>query len=134
MYKRQVLTVTLAAAAAAAIVNLWLSIRAGQVRHQAGVSIGDGGNELLVRRMRAHANFIENAPLVLILIAAIELDRPDTQWLAWVAAAFILGRVAHGFGMDGGAMAKGRMIGTLITMLTLLGLAAVAVLVVLRVM
>ncbi|WP_199503500.1 MAPEG family protein [Qipengyuania sp. YIM B01966] len=129
-----VLTVTLAAAAAAAIVNLWLSIRAGQVRHQAGVSIGDGGNELLVRRMRAHANFIENAPLVLILIAAIELARPDTQWLAWVAAAFILGRVAHGFGMDGGAMAKGRMIGTLITMLTLLGLAAVAVLVVLRVM
>ena len=129
-----VLTVTLAAAAAAAIVNLWLSIRVGQVRHQAGVSIGDGGNELLVRRMRAHANFIENAPLVLILIACIELARPDTQWLASVAAAFILGRVAHGFGMDGGAMAKGRMIGTLITMLTLLGLAAVAVLVVLRVM
>ena len=77
-----VLTVTLAAAAAAAIVNLWLSIRVGQVRHQAGVSIGDGGNELLVRRMRAHANFIENAPLVLILIACIELARPDTQWLA----------------------------------------------------
>jgi len=44
----------------------------------------------------------------------------------------MLGRVAHGLGMDGtGAMAKGRMVGTLITMLTLLGLAVVAVLVVL---
>ena len=41
----------------------------------------------------------------------------------------MLGRVAHGLGMDGGALGKGRTVGTLITMLTQLGLAVVAVLV-----
>ena len=41
----------------------------------------------------------------------------------------MLGRVAHGLGMDGETGTKPGMIGTLITMLTLLGLAVAAVLV-----
>ena len=43
----------------------------------------------------------------------------------------MLGRVAHGLGMDGTAFGKGRTIGTVITLLTQLGLAIVAVLVLL---
>ncbi|MFN9377953.1 MAG: MAPEG family protein [Novosphingobium sp.] len=126
------LPTTLSLAAAAAIINLWLSIRCGQVRGKAGISIGTDGNELLERRMRAQLNFVENTPWVLLLIAGIELAGKGGQWLAIVGGIYMLGRVAHGLGMDGaGAMAKGRMIGTLITMLTLLGLAVVAVLVVL---
>ena len=35
---------------------------------------------------------------------------------------YIIGRLAHGLGMDGGSLGKGRMVGTLITMITLLGL------------
>jgi hypothetical protein len=35
---------------------------------------------------------------------------------------YVLGRIAHGLGMDGGALKLGRGIGTLITMVTLLGL------------
>jgi uncharacterized protein len=77
--------------------------------------------------MRAHANFVENAPFVLILIAAIEAtSKTSPMWLWWVGIAFIFGRLAHGLGMDGGALGKGRMVGTLITMLTLLGLAGFA--------
>jgi uncharacterized membrane protein YecN with MAPEG domain len=126
------LPTTLSLAAAAAIINLWLSIRCGQVRGKAGISIGTGGHDLLERRMRAQLNFVENTPWVLLLIAGIELAGKGGQWLAIVGGIYMLGRVAHGLGMDGaGAMAKGRMIGTLITMLTLLGLAVVAVLVVL---
>ena len=120
------LPVTLAAAAAAAILNLWLSIRVGAVRQSQGISVGDGGSEPLQRRMRAHANFVENTPFVLILIAAIELSGRGNPWLAYVAAAYMLGRIAHAFGMDGGSKQVGRMIGTVITMLTLLGLAVVA--------
>ncbi len=82
--------------------------------------------------MRAQLNFAENTPWVLILIAGIELASKGGQWLAIVGAVYMLGRVAHGLGMDGtGAVAKRRMVGTLITMLSLLGLATVAVLVVL---
>lgn len=125
------LPTTLSLAAAAAIINLWLSVRCGQVRGKAGISIGTGGNELLERRMRAQLNFVENTPWVLLLVAGIELAGKGGQWLAIVGAVYMLGRVAHGIGMDGASFAKGRMIGTLITMLAQLGLAIVAVLVVL---
>jgi len=123
------LPVTLAAAAAAAILNIWLSIRIGAIRRAAGISIGDGGSEPLERRMRAQANFVENTPFVLALLLAIELAGAGGAWLQYVAAAYFIGRIAHGFGMDGGSLGVGRMIGTLVTMLTLLGLAVVAALV-----
>lgn len=128
------LPVTLATAAAAAILNIWLMVRVGAVRQKAEVFVGDGGNEAVIRRTRAHSNFVENAPFVLILIAAIELSGGGAPWLAYVAGVFILGRVAHGFGMDGGALGKGRMVGTIVSMLTLLGLGVVAVLIAVGVM
>lgn len=123
-----VLPVTLCAAAAAAILNIWLSIRVGQVRRSAKVSIGDDAGGPLTARMRAQLNFVENTAFVLILIAAIELAGAGGQWLALVSGLYMIGRVAHGLGMDGGSFGAGRAVGTLITMLTQLGLAVVAVL------
>ena len=122
-----ILPISLAAAGAAALINLWLSIRIGSLRAAKKVSVGDGGDESLMRRMRAQANFIENTPIALILFAVIEAARPMNLWLAIIACVFILGRVAHGVGMDGGTLGQGRMVGTLTTMLTLLGLAVWAV-------
>ena len=129
-----VLPVTLCAAAAAAIINIWLGLRIGQLRTSLKVSIGDDAGGPLTARMRAQLNFVENTVFVLVLIAAIELAGRGQPWLAWVAAIYMLGRVAHGLGMDGGAFGKGRMVGTLVTLLTQLGLAVVAVLIVLGVM
>ncbi len=126
-----ILTTTLCAAAAATILNIWLGVRIGQLRGALKISIGDGGNEQMVRRMRAQANFIENAPLVLILIGAIELARPADTILMAIAAIFTVGRVLHGLGMDGGSLALGRMIGTLTTLLVQLALAIWAVKIVL---
>ena len=93
--------VTLVLAALSALLNLWLSMRVGQVRRADRVSIGDGGNERVIRRMRAHANFAENAPLVLILVLAIELSVGQSAWLWGAAALFVLARIGHGLGMDG---------------------------------
>ncbi len=124
------LPVTLAAAAAAAVLNIWLGIRIGALRTALQISVGDGGNEALQRRMRAQLNYVENTAFVVLLIAAIELAGKGSEWLAYVAAAYFLGRVAHGFGMDGGKAQIGRMIGTIVTLLVQLGLAVVAVLVV----
>ena len=124
-----ILTTTLCAAAAAAILNIWLGIRIGQLRTSLKISIGDGGNEQVIRRMRAQSNFIENAPLVLVLIGAIELARPGNMILAAIAAIFIVGRVLHGLGMDGGSFAVGRVIGTLSSLLIQLGLSVWAALI-----
>ncbi len=128
------LPVTLTAAAAAALINIWLSVRIGSIRRSARILHGDDAGGPLTRRMRAQLNFVENTPFVLVLIAAIELAGTGGGWLAIVAGAYMLGRVAHGFGMDSEAPSKLRFVGTLVTLLTLAGLAIVAVLSALGVM
>ncbi|MBB3860575.1 hypothetical protein GGQ88_001841 [Novosphingobium hassiacum] len=122
-----ILPITLCAVAAAAAINIWLSMRIGMVRSAKKISIGDGGDADLVCRMRAQANFIENTPIVLVMIAVIELARTGNPFLTGVTALYMLGRVAHGIGMDGGKLGSLRAVGTLITMLTLLGLGVWAV-------
>lgn len=123
-----ILPITLTVAGAAALINIWLMIRVGQVRTSEKVSVGDGGNEKVIRRMRAHSNYIESAPFVLLLVAAIELaSATSPTWLWIVGGLYLLGRVAHGVGMDDGKFGKGRMIGTIVTMLTLLGLGIYAI-------
>lgn len=69
-----ILQTTLSLAAAAAMINLWLALRTVQRRSAIRALHGDGGDGLLLRRMRAQANFVENTPFVLILIGAIELS------------------------------------------------------------
>lgn len=128
------LPVTLSSAAAAAIINLWLATRVGQMRGALKVIHGDDSGGPLTRRMRAQLNFVENTPFVLALIAAIELSGRGQPWLAYVAGIYMLARVAHGIGMDGEGPTKPRMIGVLVTMLTLLGLSVVAVLILMGVM
>lgn len=119
-----ILPVTLAAAAACALINVWLAIRIGQVRRAEKVSIGDGGNPRLIARMRAQLNFVEYAPIVLILIGLIELAVGTETWLWAVAALFVVARILHAFGMDG--WMPGRMIGISVTLLVTIGLAGYA--------
>jgi uncharacterized protein len=116
-----ILPVTLCTAGAAAVVNLWLAVRISQVRGAASIFVGDGGDDRLVRRMRAQLNFAEYVPLILVLLALVELAAGSTVWLWGVGAALILGRILHAFGMDGWAL--GRRIGIALTWLTMLGLA-----------
>ena len=123
------LPITLCMAAAAALINFWLAMRCGRVRIKEKINIGTGGSDLMERRMRAQLNFAENTPWVLFLIAGIELAGKGTGWLAIVGAAYMLARVAHGLGMDGGSLEKGRGLGVMVTMVTQIGLAIVAVLV-----
>lgn len=127
------LPISLTMAGIAALINIWLGIRCGQVRQAEKISIGDGGNEKLIARMRAQANFIENIPLLLILILLIEMalgsgdgSSKGLTWLWVVSALIMIGRVLHALGMDG-TFKQGRAIGTMVTMLSLLGLAIYAI-------
>lgn len=108
------LPVSLATAGLAALLNLWLGARIVRIRLRDQVSIGDGGNPALAARMRAHLNFAEYTPIVLILIAGIELTRGTSWWLGLIAVLYLLGRVAHAFGMDGAL--KARQFGTIVTL------------------
>lgn len=119
-----ILPISLTMAAAAALINIWLGVRVGRVRSAEKVFVGDGGNEAVIRRMRAQANYIENTLFVLFLIFLVELASGSTIWLWAAGGIYLVGRVAHAFGMDG--VMKARFAGTVITMLTQLGLAIAA--------
>lgn len=72
--------------------SLQISIKRVQL---GGVAFGEAENETLRRRVRAHGNFIENAPLGLIVLGLVEATgAPD--WLTWSVAGLLLaGRVLH---------------------------------------
>ena len=120
------LPITLTIAGALALINLWLSARVSRLRWSQRVSIGDGGNELVRTRMRAHANFVEYAPLFLILLALIEMASGSETWLWAVAILFVLGRLAHAFGMDRAAPNPLRIGGMIATYAPLVVLALYA--------
>jgi len=122
-----ILPITLTIAGAAALLNLWLASRTGRMRVAHHISIGDGGNEQLTAKMRAHLNFVEYTPFFLILLGLIELARGSQMWLWAVAIVYILARIVHAFGMDRPAPNPMRMGGIIVTMATLLGLALYAI-------
>jgi uncharacterized membrane protein YecN with MAPEG domain len=121
------LKTTLCLAAAAVLINFWLGMRISRLRHGLKVSVGDGGNDSILRRMRAQANFIEQAPLTLILFGLVESTGRGGLWLAPLGAIFILGRIAHAYGMDENGFRAGRPIGMMTSTLTQLALVVVAV-------
>jgi hypothetical protein len=115
-----ILPIALTTAGAAALINVWLAVRVSRVRASEKIWVGDGGNERVLGRMRAHANFAEYTPIILILIGLVEFAQGTSIWLWIVAAAFLIGRVLHGLGMDG--LPSGRLIGAVVTTLITIGL------------
>jgi|CoawatStandDraft_6_1074263.scaffolds.fasta_scaffold12053_4 uncharacterized membrane protein YecN with MAPEG domain len=95
-----ILPITLTIAAAAAVINLWLAFRIVPTRLKDKVLLGDAGDQRLAARMRAHANFAEYAPFILILFALIELAGASPRWLWAAGAVFVVARILHALGMD----------------------------------
>ena len=77
-----------------------LSIRVIRVRRGAKVSVGDGGNGDLLRRMRVHGNFAEYVPLALVLIGLAESMKFDPRILHALGIALVVGRVFHAIGLS----------------------------------
>jgi len=100
-----------------------LTMRVGQVRQSTKTSPGDGGHPVLFTRIRAHANYIENAPFALIglLIVAQPIFAAPAWLLHALGGGFTFGRIAHAHGMaqkDAGGI--GRVIGTLLSLVIFL--------------
>ena len=121
------LPITLTIAGACALISIWLGLRVSHLRRTHHISIGDAGNPAVLTRMRAHANFAEYTPLFLILLGLIEASEGPQTWLWVVAILFVLGRLAHPFGMDRPAPNALRMGSVAVTWLVLLGLGAYAI-------
>lgn len=92
------LPVTICITAVFVLMLTGLSLMVSVRRAQVGVLSGDGDDNTLRRRIRAHGNFVENAPLCVLLILAIEaiLATSDIIWI--VAAILIASRLLHAIG------------------------------------
>ncbi len=121
------LPIFLATGAALALVNGWLIARTGKLRRMVGVSVGDGGDEALLRRMRAQANFVETAPVFLFLLLGLELSGTNRVLLALLALLFTLARISHAAGMEGGEKSRFRVYGMTMTSLSTIALILLAI-------
>ena len=77
-----------------------LAARTILMRFSARVSVGDGGDKELLRRMRVHANFAEYVPFALLLMGLAESLALDARLLHGVGIVLALGRFAHAYGMS----------------------------------
>jgi len=60
-----------------------------------GIQFGDAEDARLRARIRAHANLVEIAPMVLIALGLMEYAGAPPALLWWCAAVFFIGRLLH---------------------------------------
>jgi uncharacterized membrane protein YecN with MAPEG domain len=114
------MTVTPLYAGVLAFLYLVLSYRVVQMRGPGFPSLGDGGNDALMRRIRGHGNFAEYVPFLLLMIGILELGRLPTAWLHALGITLVVARVLHGYALSFTPGFKfGRFWGTVLTFLLL---------------
>ena len=108
----------------AGLLALWylvLSIRVIQYRGTAKIGVGDGGDVSMLRRIRAHANFAEYVPLLLLMIGYLEVSHFSIYVLHVLGASLLVARLLHGIAFSfTQKWGPGRTLGAGITLLLLL--------------
>ena len=57
-------------------------------------------DEDLRRRIRVHANLVENAPLFVVMLGVAEQSAGDARVLHGLGAAFLMARLSHAVGLS----------------------------------
>lgn len=76
-----------------------LSIRTLRLRRRLRIPVGDGGNITMLRAIRAHGNFAENAPFGLLLIFACESSGASRILVHALGLILLVGRL-HALGVS----------------------------------
>ena len=118
---------TMITAGACGLLYFVLSFRVVQLRLAHKVNIGDGGHDPLHARIRAHANFAEYVPFILILMGLIEGRTGLNSTLTATGIVILLVRIAHAIGMGRPAPNPFRMVGAAGTWIVLVGLSIWAI-------
>lgn len=111
-------------AALLTLIIIWLCYRVVVFRRTQRIEIGDGGNEVGIRHIRAQQNAVEYIPISLILMAAYELNNGNMYLLHGLGIALVIGRLLHPLGFVAKkGVSFGRFYGTALTWLVMLFLA-----------
>ena len=87
-------------AAVLGLLFLVLSVRTLRLRRALGIPVGNAGNPLMIRSMRAHANFAEYTPYSLLLIFLFELGGGFHWLINGLCICLLLGRFSHAYGIS----------------------------------
>ena len=87
-------------AALLGLLYVYLSLATVSRRKKVLVALGDGGDKLLQKKVRAHGNFQEYVPIALILIALFEYLGAFDWLIHLLAMALLIGRLLHAFGVS----------------------------------
>jgi uncharacterized protein len=114
------MTITPIYAGLLALLYFVLSYRIITMRGPGGPSLGDGGNPVLLRRIRAHGNFAEYVPMIVVLIALLELGNAAPWLLHALGITLVIARLLHGYALSfTQSFTFGRFWGTALTFLLL---------------
>ena len=83
----------------AAIFGL-LSLVVVFLRVRNNVPYGDDGNTALKIAIRAHGNFAEWVPMVVLVIAGLEILGQPSNHIHWLAGTLLLARTLHPIGLS----------------------------------
>jgi uncharacterized membrane protein YecN with MAPEG domain len=112
-----VLEITPLFAALFALIQVPLTVAVGYRRVQTNVHFLDGGDTTLLRRMRAHGNYTETVPMVLIAMAAAEYHSAPSWLLIAGGCSLLCGRALHYVTLLRSAFGAGRAFGMVLTLL-----------------
>jgi uncharacterized protein len=110
---------TLLFAGCCALLQFALTVLVIARRAQTGVDFLDGGDSQLLRRIRAHGNFSETAPINLLLLALLEINGLPSAWLIALGSMLLLGRLLHAMSLLTNNAAWSRRGGMVLTLLVL---------------
>ena len=112
------------AAAFIGVFQIMLMMTVGFARRTTEISLGDGGNEALLLKIRRHGNLTENAPMFLILLGLLEVTGGPQMALIGFAAVFILARLSHAYALSApNTPAAARGFGAMGTLIGIVGTA-----------
>ena len=100
------------------LLGVALTLQVGRMRGQKRINLGDGGDPEMIAAIRAHGNFVEFTPLLLLLIYMAS-DFYGFRVTAILSVVLLVARVLHAGGMLG-VIPKGRLLGAVGTTLLLL--------------
>lgn len=85
-----------------AFLQIVFTLNIVRLRRGNKVSLGDGGHDHILRKIRAHGNFTETVPLALILMILAELSGSPLWCIHVLGLMLIAGRTLHYAGITTG--------------------------------
>ena len=103
-----------------ALIMIVLAYNTSARRKEAKINLGTGNDGVMERRSRAFGNFTEFVPMVILLMAMIEVQGYGADYVHILGIITVIARVLHALGMTNSIkIINGRFVGALLTYISL---------------